>query len=48
MGVNSEALSETMRKRFPRMNVVLRVLSQAKFQNRPPESVSSFKSHTPV
>ena len=48
MGVSYEALSKTMWKRFPRMNLAQRTLSQAKFQNRLPESVSSFKSHTPV
>lgn len=48
MGVSSEALSKTMWKRFLRMYLAPRVLTQAKSKNRLPESVSSFKSHTTV
>lgn len=43
-----KALFIFVRKRFTRVNLLRRALSQAKVKNHPPENVPIYKSHTPV
>ncbi len=43
-----KALFIFVRKRFTRVNLLRRALSQAKVKNHPPENVAIYKSHTPV
>lgn len=43
-----KALFIFVRKRFTRVNLIRRALSQAKVKNHQPESMSTYKSHTPV